>query len=249
MPSRRFFTAGVRHAGATVEIGGSDAHKIVRVLRLRPGDPIEIVDSGGSLYPATIVSAGAVVTATLGAAAAAAPETVLRVDVAQAVPKGNKMDFVVEKAAELGAAAILPFRSERTIGDAGDAKIARWRRLAAAAAAQCGRLDVPAIAPPLASFGALLEAFAGYDAVAFAWELASHHPLRERLPELLRGARRALIVVGPEGGFTHEEAAAATARGAQPLWLGPRILRTETAALVLLAVVDALVPELASSAS
>lgn len=232
-----------------MEIGGSDAHKIVRVLRLRAGDTIEVIDSAGTLFPATIATAGPTVTALLGTPAALPSADALRVDVAQAVPKGNKMDFVVEKATELGAGAILPFRSERTIGEAGDAKLRRWRRLAAAAAAQCGRLEVPAIAPSAESFGAVLGAFGDYDAIAFAWELAERVPLRERLPRLLNGARRALIVVGPEGGFTHEEAGAAVAAGAEALWLGPRILRTETAALVLLAVAGALVPELPESAS
>lgn len=249
MPARRFFTPGVRAAGDAVEIGGSDARKIVRVLRLRAGDAIEVVDSAGTLFPATIESAGAQVSAQLGVPAVGAAMPGLRVDLAQAVPKGSKMDFVVEKATELGAGAILPFRSERTVGDAGDAKVERWRRLAAAAAAQCGRRDVPPVSPVLPSFAALLAEFAEYDAVALAWELATHEPLHRRLPAVLRGARRALIVVGPEGGFTHEEAEAAAARGAQTLWLGPRILRTETAALVLLAVIDALGPELTASAS
>lgn len=242
MPARRFFVEGARAVGACVEIGGSDARKIVRVLRLKNGDAIEIVDSTGTLFEASIALDGEVVRATLASAPSGAGPRAggLRVDVAQALPKGRKMDFVVEKATELGAGAIVPFRSERTIaGDVGEAKLERWRRLAKAASQQCGRSNVLDVRPALPSFDALLARFADYDAVLFPWELAAQELLRDRLPELLTDARTALIVVGPEGGFTHDEAAAAHAHGAALLWLGPRILRTETAAMVLLAVVDA----------
>lgn len=241
MPARRFFVEGVRAPGARVEIGGSDARKIVRVLRLTDGDEIEVVDSAGTLFAATIAVEGALVRASL-AEAAVRDQTLergLAVDLAQALPKGSKMDFVVEKATELGARTILPFRSERTLaGDAGDAKLERWRRLAKTAAQQCGRLRVPEV-DATRSFDALLTRFSDYDAVLFAWELAPHERLRDRLPKLLGGARRALVAIGPEGGFTHEEAEGARARGAELLWLGPRILRTETAAMALLAIVDA----------
>jgi 16S rRNA (uracil1498-N3)-methyltransferase len=86
----------------------------------------------------------------------------------------------------------------------------------------------------------LLERFTGYDAVLFPWELAPREPVIERLRDAMAGAQRILAVIGPEGGFSHDEAAAAAARGARWLWLGPRILRTETAGMALLAVVAAL---------
>jgi 16S rRNA (uracil1498-N3)-methyltransferase len=248
VPARRFFVPGVHDTGAAVEVAGSDAHKILNVLRLRDGDRIEIVDSAGVLFAAAVRADSGTLTAVLQQAIARAPQSPLRVDVAQALPKGRKMDLVVEKATELGAAAIVAFSCERSIGEAGEAKLERWRRLAAAAAQQCGRLDIPPVSA-LASFGSLLETFGRYDAVAFAWELTQPQPLRKRLDELLRGVARLLIVVGPEGGFSHGEADAAVAAGAVPLWLGPRILRTETAALALLAIVGALGPEPAVTAS
>ncbi len=239
MAARRFFVEGVRAAGERIALSGADAHKIEHVLRLRAGDALEIVDSAGTLFAATIDAADNGVRATLTAVAAAAHVPALRVDVAQAIPKGQKMDFIVEKATELGAGAILPFYSERTVvHDLGDAKLERWRRLAKAAAQQCGRLDVPEIAQAC-DFDGLLARFPEYGAVLFPWELAERVPLRETLPPLLAGCRRALLVVGPEGGFAHGEAAAAEQRGAHVLWLGPRILRTETVAMALLAVIDA----------
>lgn len=243
MPARRFFVEGVRSTGETVAIAGSDAHKIARVLRLRDGDVIEIVDSAGASFSAAVTIEASAVNATLGEKTAPAKRGAdIDVSVAQALPKGQKMDFVVEKTTELGAGAILPFCSERAIArEASAAKLARWRRLAKTAAQQSGRADVPVVAG-VSSYAALLDRFAEFDAVLFAWELAARVPLRERLPQLLAGARRVLIVVGPEGGFTHAEAEAASARGAAAIWLGERILRTETAALALLAIVDAFAP-------
>jgi 16S rRNA (uracil1498-N3)-methyltransferase len=89
------------------------------------------------------------------------------------------------------------------------------------------------------AYETLLERFGEYDSVLFAWELAPPAPLHRRLAEALPASGRALVVVGPEGGFTHAEAELAQRRGAEMLWLGPRVLRTDTAALVLLAVIGA----------
>ena len=245
MSARRFFVEGVRTSGASVEIGGGDARKIRRVLRLRDGDAIEVVDSAGTSFTAAIALEGRRVTATLGemlASGGEAENDVPHFDVAQALPKGQKMDFVIEKLTELGAESILPFRCERSLvrGPIA-AKEDRWRRLAERAAAQSGRHRVPAVCDALPAFDALLERFEEYDAIAFAWELAPRVPLCDTLQDLLRDARRALLVVGPEGGFTHEEAESARAKGAELVWMGPRILRTETAAVVLLAIADAIV--------
>jgi 16S rRNA (uracil1498-N3)-methyltransferase len=150
------------------------------------------------------------------------------------------MEFVVEKCTELGASAFLPFYSERSAArSVGAEKLGRWRRLARTAAQQCGRRDVPEVFEPV-RFDALLERFAGYDTVLFAWELAAPIPLRDQLASALPPGGRVLVVVGPEGGFTHDEADAAARSGATPLSLGPRILRTDTAAMALLAVIAAL---------
>ena len=238
--ARRFFVEGNQEVGSEVEIHGGDAHKITRVLRLRAGDQIEVVDSRARAFSAAIEEAGRVVRARLTSVVTdgsqAAP---LTVHVAQAVPKAARMDFVIEKGTELGSAAFLPFYSERSVGRrVGAEKLARWRRVARGAAQQSGRRDVPEILEPV-EFDALVERFGGYDAVLFAWELAAQVPLHERLREVLPRAGRVLVVVGPEGGFAHAEAETATSHGAQVLWLGSRILRTDTAAVALLAVIGA----------
>lgn len=238
--ARRFFVEGTLQIGSAIEIEGSDAHKIARVLRLVPGDRIEVVDSAATPYGASIENVGRTIRAILLEQLDQPAANSLCVDVAQAIPKGNRMDFVVEKGTELGASAFLPFYSERCVGrEVGDAKLARWRRLARSAAQQSGRRDIPEIFEPL-RYDALLERFDGYATVLFAWELAPSKGLRDALASALPASGSVLLVVGPEGGFTHAEAEAAVKRRARLISLGPRILRTDTAAVALLAVIGAL---------
>ena len=239
--ARRFFVEGAKEIGGIVEIDGADAHKIAHVLRLSIGDRIVVIDSTARTFIAAIAALGRVVRATIEEEVFddRAPSAALRIDVAQAVPKGRRMDFVIEKGSELGVEAFLPFYCERSVGrDVGVEKAARWRRIARSAAQQCGRKSLPAVLDPM-TYETLLERFGEYDAVLFAWELAAPAPLHRRLAEALPASGRVLVLVGPEGGFTHAEAELAQARGAAMLWLGPRVLRTDTAALVLLAVIGA----------
>ena len=238
MSSRRFFVDGSRSVGENVTLGESDAHKIAHVLRLRDGDPVEIVDAAGNAFDARVFSIVGGINAELMAQRQIGPASALKIDVAQAIPKGAKMDFVIEKATELGADAVLPIYSERcVVADLGASKLARWRRLAKAAAAQCDRRDVPHVTEPL-SFDALLERFSGYDVVLMPWERAEREPLRNSLPGMLEGASRVLVLVGPEGGFSEGEAERARDRGAQLVSLGERVLRSETAGLAVLAVLS-----------
>jgi 16S rRNA (uracil1498-N3)-methyltransferase len=239
MSARRFFIAGAHVAGERIVVGDGDAHKIRDVLRLRAGDDIEVVDSSGTVFRARLSGVDGVVAATLESALETQSESSLTIDVAQGIPKGQKMDYVVEKLTELGVAAILPFTSERTVvRDPGDTKVERWRRLAQSAAQQCGRRSIPAVADPI-SFDEMLARCVDYDVVLFPWEVAGGAvPLRESLPGIVAGARRVLAVIGPEGGFSHAEADRAREAGAAIISLGGRILRTETAALVLVAILQ-----------
>ena len=215
-----------------VELAGEDARKLLVVLRRANGDEVEIVDSSGRSLRGVLEIDGARVRARLVEELSAPRAPSLSIALAQGVPKAAKMDYVVEKATELGIARILPFTSERTVGEGTrDGKVERWRRLAKSAAQQCGRRDVPAVDAPL-SFADLLERFAAYDLALVPWEVAESVPLRERLPPLLADVRTAIVAIGPEGGLSHEEALAARAAGAHLISLGSRILRTETAGLV-----------------
>lgn len=238
MAAARFFVEGVYGAGQTLTLAGDDAHKIVDVLRKRSGDTVQIVDSTAQRFEATLEIADRTVRARLGERFVPSVSERFEITVAQGVPKGQKMDFVVEKLTELGAATIVPLYSERSVAvDTGNAKLDRWRRLAKAAAAQCGRDTIPDVAEPL-EFQNLVESFSGYDCVLFPWELAEQVPLKTVLPELVERARRILVVIGPEGGFSHAEAEAAQRHGAHVIGLGTRILRTETAALVVVALLN-----------
>lgn len=240
MPADRFFIEGVHATGDVVELAGSDARKIISVLRKQSGDAIEIIDSAATLFTADLQIDAARVRARLCAAVAGPSGESPRLTIAQGIPKGQKMDFVVEKLTELGVSAIVPFESERSVvSGIGPTKISRWRRLARAAAQQCGRRDVPQIADP-ADFSAVLASFASFDCVLFPWELAIRTADRNagEIARLVKGARNILAVVGPEGGFSHSEALAARDGGAHLISLGERILRTETAGLVIATLVQ-----------
>lgn len=211
------------------------------MLRLRDGDRLEVIDSTGRRFAAAICESARSVRAQLDQAIEEQTESRLRVTVAQGVPKGQKMDFVVEKLTELGAAAIIPMRTQRTIVSGPVLhKVDRWRRLAKTAAAQSGRQTVPSVAD-VRDFGEVMETFHAYDCVLLPWELAPRDPLRMRLPQLVQNASEVLLLIGPEGGFSHAEAEAAQAAGAHVISLGRRILRTETAALVALAIIGYIV--------
>ncbi len=208
------------------------------MLRVTAGDTIEIVDSGGRAYAAEVGSTagpGVGVRATLRRELATLPPPALEIVLAQGIPKGAKMDFVVEKATELGVARIVPFASARTVGEGDRAgKVERWRRLARTAAQQCGRADVPPVDAPQA-FEAVAASFSSYDLALVPWEVARPVAFRDALPGMLAGARRAIVAIGPEGGFSRDEIAVAERAGARIVSLGRRILRTETAGLVALA--------------
>ncbi len=147
----RFFVEGVHAIGDVVDLSGADARKLLVVLRGQAGDPLEICDSGGNTFAASLVADDVGVAARLEERRSEAVEASREIVLYQSVPKGAKMDFVIEKATELGVARIVPVMTERTIGAAsGDAKIDRWNRLARTAAAQCGRSRVPIVDEPVA---------------------------------------------------------------------------------------------------
>jgi 16S rRNA (uracil1498-N3)-methyltransferase len=236
MPRDRFFIAGEHVAGERVALAPDDARKLVTVLRRQSGDRVQVVDGTGAAFAAQLDLDGKTVYAILGMPSApGASEIGARIVLAQGIPKGQKMDFIVEKATELGVAAIVPLRSDRVTGErTGEHKRERWQRIARSAAQQAGRSLVPHV-EPVSDWGSLRATFTAYERVYLPWERAGAAPLRERFEREAAAASSVLIVVGPEGGFSTGEVEAAQAAGALPISLGSRILRTETAALVVLA--------------
>lgn len=222
-----------------MQFSRGDARKIVTVLRKKSGDFVQVVDSTGSAFRAVLnVQPHTASAQLLEPIAEPTAERRVAVTVAQAIPKGSKMDFVIEKLTELGVRSVIPFYSERSVvAQTGNAKVERWGRIARTAACQSGRRDIPSITAPL-PWKALLDWFSRYDATLFPWELAPQIPMSEQLPQILESLSTLLIVIGPEGGFSHEEVTQAQDHGARVISLGARILRTETAALVLCSVVN-----------
>jgi len=203
-------------------IGPSTLHHLRRVLRLRPGDPLTLTDGRGRHSPGVLTTDGVVTEK--WSSAVERPQVTLYV----AVSKGSKVDFVVEKATEIGVAAIVPVmceRSERRPDKArSEARVQRWRTIAVSALEQSRGVWLPEIAGPEAFDDAVGEV-CGRSAVLL-------HPGAGGGAAGILGAAPASVAVGPEGGFTDGEVATARSRGWRVCGLGDRVLRTETAAIV-----------------
>ncbi len=223
-------------AGALLALPERTALHVTRVLRARPGDELVLFNGNGLEFQGILASVRATgATVTVGEGRAADRESPLAVTLVQSVPRGDRMDVVVQKATELGVARIVPILSRRSIVrlDPGQAasKMQHWRAVAIAACEQCGRNRLPNLdAPrPLGDFrgehapGAVRLVLEPEDVAAAVW---TDRPL---------SAREVQVAIGPEGGFAAEELAAFRAAGFTRLALGPRILRTETAAIAALA--------------
>jgi len=227
--------------GELVRLEPSQSRHLETVLRLSPGAELEIFDGRGSSWPARIESAGVL---RLGARKSPEPGAA-DVWLAQALAKGEKLDLVVQKATELGATRILPLAVERSVvrldEQRAERRAARLRRIAQEAARQSGRSDVPAVDAPrtLADLAGLLRDEPGRRGL-----LLDPDEREVRLSQAARGASRLLIAVGPEGGFTATERAQAAQAGFAPVGLGRRVLRTETAGLAALAIVQHLAGDL-----
>jgi len=228
----RLFVSGTFSVGDVVEPAIDDQRKLRVVLRAVDGDAVEIADSSGRRFDGSVRIDDKTVRVLLDRERAAPAPLTLSITLAQGLPKGQKMEYVVEKATELGVARIVPVARARSAGDtARSGKGERWRRIAKTAAEQCGRADVPEIDEPI-DFTALVARMRLEPLALFPWELASARPLRDTLPTLLDSQTRVLVAIGPEGGFSSAEAKAAREAGAHTISLGARILRTETAGLV-----------------
>ncbi len=236
----RFFVPASDIVDGTASVRGSEFRHLQRVLRLREGDHVTLFDDAGTEHAGVVVSLSPRV-ALVRVTASTMPrrESPLALTLYQGIPKGRKMDLVVEKATELGVQTIVPFHSAFSLGAGAGAgaKRERWQRIAVAAAKQSGRTSVPAIAAPIA-FAEVVDAAAAHDLRLLFFEGAGTVPF-VALPEPATPPRSAAIAIGPEGGFSRDETAAARDAGFALVDMGPRILRTETAALVAATLVQA----------
>jgi 16S rRNA (uracil1498-N3)-methyltransferase len=236
----RFFVPQHDIADGKARLQGGEFRHLQRVLRLREGDTVTLFDDAGIEHQGVIVSLSPrVATVRITASAAPARESPLAVTLYQGVPKGRKMDLIVEKATELGVVSIVPFVSAfGTVSVVASAsKRERWQRIALAAAKQSGRTTIPEIAATL-TFPEVLTAAAAMDRALLFFEDAGATPLPAADTAAPKPATAA-VVIGPEGGFSADEVTRALNGGIIVCGLGPRVLRTETAALVATALVQA----------
>ncbi|MCL5959994.1 MAG: 16S rRNA (uracil(1498)-N(3))-methyltransferase [Chloroflexi bacterium] len=243
--SHHFFVAPESIRRSTISIGGAQAHQIVNVLRLGAGEKIVVLDNSGWQYDAEIVSAqDGEVTCLVKSKSLVTTEPRTKITLYQGLLRANKFEFVLQKCTELGVVAFVPMITERclvgNIDEARTAKMDRWRKIIVEAAEQSGRGKLPTLRPAI-MFQQACEEVRGTSLIA--WEYEKGKSLRSLLKkewlghgEQERGQTTrpftVNVFVGPEGGFSPAEVQGARAHGIDPVGLGARILRAETAALV-----------------
>lgn len=221
------------------DLAQDQAHHVARVLRLAAGDALTAFDGRGQEYDAVIARIGKnAVTLHVGEARAVNRESPLEVVLAQGISSGERMDYTIQKAVELGVRGIQPLTTERSIVKLDPERAARrtahWQAVVVAACEQCGRNEVPGVMP-VASFTGWL---AGLPAAPLRLTLAPD--AAQRLVELGRPTAPVVLLAGPEGGFSPRERDDMARAGFTAVRLGPRVLRTETAALAALSAMQAL---------
>lgn len=237
----RFFVPPQAIDGNTVTLPPEAAHHAKNVLRLRPGERLLVHNGLGTIYDCVLSDAvGKTATALVESHGPALTEPRTRITVAQALPKtSEKIEQVLQHGTEVGASGFVFFTARRSVarlaeGEKIEKRLARWRGIVQGAAEQSGRGLLPSVGW-LATSRELASTFSGYDTV-FVLHEGALTLLRSALDTLPTEKIRLLLIVGPEGGLDEEsEVALFGAAGAVPISLGPRVLRTETAALVALA--------------
>jgi len=235
----RFYCPQPLVPGSVVDLPDAVAHHL-HVVRQQAGDELVLFNGDGGQARARLVEIGKRrASAEVLALDAVDVELPFRITLAQGLPEGSKMDWIVEKAVELGAAAIVPLAAQRSVvrlsGERADKRLAHWQGVVVSASEQCGRNRLAAV-QPIQDFHRWL----GQDADGGTRILLSPRA-DTSLAQWARAtpAQDVTVLVGPEGGFTDQEEEAAVAAGALALSMGPRVLRTETAGLAALAILAA----------
>lgn len=231
--------------GSEIRLSPAEEHHILDVLRVGDGQTVIVFDGRGreALARVDVCSPGAgdvqrIRLAVLSCAEQGKPD--VAITLVQALPKGKRMDLIVEKATELGVLSILPVVSEHVVGRPGERqaaeKVARWRRIAVSAAKQCAAAWVPQV-KAIVDYPAGIDAATGSDLFLVGSLAEGAKPLHSVLSGLDRGSiRNALVLIGPEGDLTAKEISRATDAGAIAVSFGPLVLRVETAALYALSI-------------
>jgi 16S rRNA (uracil1498-N3)-methyltransferase len=229
----RIYTNSPLSEGSQAELDENAAQHVGRVLRMQPGQELKLFNGDGQDYLATITEAGKKRVEVL----VRAPETnhtesPLQITLGQTLSKGDRMDYAVQKAVEMGVTCIVPLTTERCEvklkGDREDKRLRHWQSIAVSAAEQCGRARVPEVLP-IMTVEQWLEHTRDCDL-----RLVLHHRTERSLGAMEKPDNIALMI-GPEGGLTAGEIALAEKEGFMPVALGPRVLRTETAPVAAMA--------------
>jgi 16S rRNA (uracil1498-N3)-methyltransferase len=237
----RFFVNDESIGKDTIRISGDDVNHISKVLRLRVKEHISISDGKGTEYLCSISSINRdYVICDILEKNMNITESPVKVDLYQGIPKSTKMDLIVQKCVELGVNRIFPVDTERVVVKATEErgfsnKIVRWQKIAEEAAKQSARGKVPVIENSIL-FNETLEKLKEYDLCLIPYEKENSTGLKH----VLKGKnniKKVAVIIGPEGGFSEDEIKKAEESGAVPVTLGPRILRTETAGFVSLAII------------
>ncbi len=216
-------------------LGGEESHHLSHVMRMKAGEMITLFDGAGNEAPALVLSSSKSQTHLRIGSVSSTSSPLPRITLAQAVPKGKNMDWIVQKAVELGVWRIQPLVTRHTIVQPGGEKAEKWRRTALEACKQCGQNFLPEIAEPgpidawlkhNQGDGLKLIASLAKGALNFRETLLAHPPLES-----------VTILIGPEGDFSEGETEAALAAGFTPVTLGDLVLRVETATLLSLAAI------------
>lgn len=235
----RIFVPQPLQSGSEAALPATGAHHVARVLRLRVDDALHVFDGRGGEYAATIVSIGGDrVRVRIGDFFAGSSESSLRIELIQGVSRGDRMDWALQKATELGVAGITPVLTARSVvkldEKQAEKKREHWRNVVIGACEQSGRTVVPEIAEPVA----LKEFLSGRGKLSAGVVLSPTAQIS--LTEMNRPASQVGLLIGPEGGLEDDEIRAAQQAGFTPVRLGPRILRTETAAVTALTALQVL---------
>ncbi|MGA2710050.1 MAG: 16S rRNA (uracil(1498)-N(3))-methyltransferase [Steroidobacteraceae bacterium] len=228
----RVYVETCLEAGAALELPPETAAHVAKVLRARVGDGLILFNGDGREFSAEIESVrGARVRASVGPGTFVDRESALAVTLVQSVPRGDRMDFIVQKATELGVARIVPTLSQRSVvrldARQSEAKATHWRAVVVSACEQCGRNRVPAVEEPRQLIDYLGAAAGGGTRLVLEPDADADTVTRDV-------AGSVEIAIGPEGGFAPDELEAFHLAGFKRVRFGPRILRTETAAIAAL---------------
>lgn len=236
----RFYVQSDQVRGNHIVITGDEAHHIRDVMRLKCLDKITAFDGTGKEYICIITSIDArSVTVEIVDTRLIPNVEKLRITLIQAIPKKEKMDYIVEKATELGANRILPVVTARTIVDWDQKKrtsaVARWQKIALETSKQCGRIDIPEVGA-IGSFDDAASLAGDHDIAMIAALSDSAVPIKNALKVIEPSS--AVIAIGPEGDFTQDEIDKAVEAGFKLIDLGPRVLKSDTAGLAVLSILN-----------